>query len=53
LDQTLNSLNVQRQAYHGKSFFGNHVHKMLKVYNSIITVTLGKKYKHTRFSKYD
>ena len=30
LDEILNSLTVQRQAYHGKSFIGNHVHVMLK-----------------------
>ncbi|XP_065664877.1 uncharacterized protein LOC136086558 [Hydra vulgaris] len=28
LDKVLNSLGVQRQAYHGKSFVGNHVNKM-------------------------
>ena len=31
LDQTLKNLGVDRQAYHGKSFIGNHCHKMLKV----------------------
>ncbi|XP_057300002.1 uncharacterized protein LOC130630499 [Hydractinia symbiolongicarpus] len=30
LDETLKLLNVERQAYHGRSFVGNHVHKMLK-----------------------
>ena len=30
LDEVLKSLTVQRQAYHGKSFIGNHVHKMLQ-----------------------
>jgi len=30
LDDILKSKNVERQAYHGKSFIGNHVHKMLK-----------------------
>lgn len=40
LDETLNKLNVQRQAYHGKSFVGNHVHKMLKViYISQISIS--------------
>ena len=34
LDKTLNTLGVQRQAYHGKSFIGNHCHKMLQVYTS-------------------
>lgn len=32
IEQTLQSLNVQRQAYYGKCFVGNHVQKMLKVY---------------------
>ena len=31
LDKVLNEMHVERQAYHGKSFVGNHVHKMLKV----------------------
>ena len=31
LDEVLNTLNVKRQAYHGKSFVRNHVNKMLKV----------------------
>ena len=31
LDKALNDLGVARQAYHGKSFIGNDVHKMLKV----------------------
>ena len=31
LDQILQQLNVKRQAFHGKSFIGNHVNKMLKV----------------------
>ncbi|XP_065664909.1 uncharacterized protein LOC136086617 [Hydra vulgaris] len=31
IEAILQQLNVQRQAYHGKSFIGNHVHKMLKV----------------------
>ncbi|XP_065652137.1 uncharacterized protein LOC136079755 [Hydra vulgaris] len=30
IETVLRSLKVQRQAYHGKSFVGNHVHKMLK-----------------------
>lgn len=29
------SLNVERQAYHGKSFVGNHAHKMLQHKNLI------------------
>ena len=31
LDKVLTTKNVQRQAYHGQSFIGNHVNKMLKV----------------------
>ncbi len=27
LDKTLGSFNVERQAYHGGSFIGNHVHR--------------------------
>ena len=34
LSQSLDQLNVQRQAYHGGSFVGNHVHKLLKVSTS-------------------
>ena len=32
LDTELANCNVQRQAYHGKAFIGNHVNKMLKVF---------------------
>ena len=31
LDQALSSFNVERQAYYGGSFIGNHIHKALKV----------------------
>ena len=31
LDVTLKSMNVERQAYHGKAFIGNHVHICCKV----------------------
>ena len=31
LDEALQRINVQRQAFHGRSFVGNHVHKCLKV----------------------
>ena len=34
LDKALQELGVERQAYHGKSFVGNDVNKMLKVYFS-------------------
>ena len=31
LDQSLAKLNVERQAYHGGTFVGNHVHKLVQV----------------------
>lgn len=31
LEQALNKMHVQRQAYHGGEFVGNHVDKCLKV----------------------
>lgn len=31
LDTALSSFNVQRQAYYGGTFVGNHVHRCLKV----------------------
>ena len=31
LDKALASFHVERQAYHGGSFIGNHVHRCLKV----------------------
>ena len=31
LDKALADCHVQRQAYHGRSFIGNHVNKMLMV----------------------
>ena len=38
LDTALQGIRVKRQAYHGKSFVGNHVHKCLKVI--VITFSL-------------
>ena len=35
LDEACQSLSVKRQKYHGKSFVGNDVGKMLKVLNFI------------------
>uniref|UniRef100_A0A7M5XJ63 Uncharacterized protein n=1 Tax=Clytia hemisphaerica TaxID=252671 RepID=A0A7M5XJ63_9CNID len=35
LDKLLQKLHICRQAYHGKSFIGNHVHKMLKEKNIV------------------
>lgn len=34
LERSLQELNVQRQAYQGGTFVGNHVHKLLKVKNN-------------------
>ena len=34
LDQALATFNVERQAYHGGSFIGNHIHRALKVKQS-------------------
>ena len=31
LEASMQSLHVQRQAYHGATFVGNHVHKLLQV----------------------
>ena len=31
LEASLQQLHVQRQAYHGNTFVGNHVHKLLQV----------------------
>ena len=31
LNTSLKEMNVERQAYYGKTFIGNHVNKMLKV----------------------
>ena len=36
LEKGLQSLNIQRQAYQGGTFVGNHVHKLLKVSNLYI-----------------
>lgn len=35
LSKSLDTLHVQRQAYHGGSFIGNHVHKLLKVHYTV------------------
>lgn len=43
LDDTLKLLNVERSAYHGRSFVGNHVHKLLKVSIYLNYVKLKKK----------
>ena len=46
LERTLQELHVQRQAYHGATFVGNHVHKLLKVtvYNNSIVQNSGHMY---------
>ena len=38
LDKILQECGVERQAYYGRTFVGNHCHKMLKV--SILTAQL-------------
>ena len=35
LDVALSSFNVQRQAYYGGTFIGNHVHSALEVLDKI------------------
>jgi predicted nucleic acid-binding Zn-ribbon protein len=35
LDEVLHKFKVQRQAYHGKAFVGNHVHKCCEVIRKI------------------
>ena len=42
LDVVLKQMNVERQAYHGKSFIGNHVHICCKVTNFKTDFTLEK-----------
>ena len=36
LDEALSSFNVQRQAYYGGTFVGNHVHRTLQVLKIIM-----------------
>lgn len=40
LDKSLSALNVQRQAYQGGTFIGNHVHKLLQVHSYMHTKIL-------------
>ena len=40
LDLTLASFHVQRQAYYGGTFVGNHVHSCLKVCSHQCTVSI-------------
>ncbi len=41
LDNALSAINIQRQAYFGGSFIGNHVHKVLQVrLSQIIMMTV-------------
>ena len=39
LDEVLKKMNMERQAYHGKSFIGNHLHTCCKVTQGICLVT--------------
>lgn len=32
LNKTLSTLHVERQAYHGETFMGNHVHMLVQVF---------------------
>ncbi|XP_063956581.1 uncharacterized protein LOC135154372 [Lytechinus pictus] len=44
LEEALQQLRVSRQAYHGRSFVGNHVHKCLQPENTdLITAAISKK----------
>ena len=36
LEENLQELHIERQAYHGGSFVGNHIHKMLEVNTACI-----------------
>ena len=36
LDRALKSFNVQREAYYGGTFVGNHVHRWVKVNMSLL-----------------
>lgn len=36
LEEALQSCGVERQAYHGGSFVGNHVHKCLRVSHGLM-----------------
>ena len=40
LDEVLKKMNVKRQAYHGKSLIGNHVHTCCKVTQNSIKLLL-------------
>ena len=41
LNETLHKIGVDRQAYHGGSFNGNHTHKCLLVRKSLQKILLG------------
>ncbi len=40
LEECLKACKVKKQAYQGGTFVGNHVHKLLKVINSVLKMHL-------------
>ena len=40
LEEILQDLHIQRQQYHGRSFVGNHIHKMLQLFKKCIVVAI-------------
>ena len=40
IDKALTSFHVQRQAYYGRTFVGNHVHRSLKVSSNFYKPTI-------------
>ena len=38
LEESMAKLHVERQAFRGATFVGNHVHKLLKVYSFVYTL---------------
>ena len=39
LEKSLQQLHVQRQAYHGGTFVGNHVHKLFNTSTFVISLS--------------
>ncbi len=40
LEESLKACKVKKQAYQGGTFVGNHVHKLLKVINTVLKIHL-------------
>ena len=51
LDEALSSFNVQRQAYHGGTFVGNHVHRSLQIYIALLLIHIRVKFLSLTTSK--